>query len=239
MSSMQKSKGNDEKSEKIEDDSRDLLNFFSPNFDAKLALERITNDKWPSELPKVKALDNLEKCRALLPPEDPNFIKHKSVKREEESKASASVPLNEYELRIKEIEDRRNRERKEAIEARRKTEVKKETVLKEIIGKLDIGPLGMLHNLLTSKSRVKVLIRRVADVRGFCVGTLLAFDKHFNLVLSDVHEEYYTHQWVPIEEKNEGEKKKYEKVSTKHTKEYRQLFIKGDNVILVYRSPDT
>lgn len=43
-----------------------------------------------------------------------------------------------------------------------------------------VGPVSLVQRCLGE--RVRVVVRHCAGVRGQCVGTLLAFDKHFNLV---------------------------------------------------------
>jgi len=44
------------------------------------------------------------------------------------------------------------------------------------------GPLSLLRDAFLKQFRLVVHIRRVVDMRGTCVGTLVGFDKHFNLV---------------------------------------------------------
>ncbi|KAF2359161.1 LSM domain eukaryotic/archaea-type [Trinorchestia longiramus] len=51
-----------------------------------------------------------------------------------------------------------------------------------------VGPLQMLLTAKTNSSIVKVYTRNDRGVRSVLTGTLLAFDKHFNLVLRDVSE---------------------------------------------------
>ena len=48
------------------------------------------------------------------------------------------------------------------------------------------GPLALVQCCHSSGGRVRVLVRHCAGVRGECVGTLLAFDKHLNLVSSSL-----------------------------------------------------
>ncbi|XP_065199777.1 U7 snRNA-associated Sm-like protein LSm11 [Planococcus citri] len=50
------------------------------------------------------------------------------------------------------------------------------------------GPLTFLKKCMDEKLRVKVYTRGAVQVRGFCVGFIVAFDKHMNLVLKDVFE---------------------------------------------------
>jgi len=52
------------------------------------------------------------------------------------------------------------------------------------------GPLALLTSFFKQRVRVRVVIRGAAGVRGYCTGYMLAFDKHFNLVLQDVSEVY-------------------------------------------------
>lgn len=47
------------------------------------------------------------------------------------------------------------------------------------------GPLSLVQHCYSGGGRVRVLVRHCAGVRGECVGTLLAFDKHLNLVSSN------------------------------------------------------
>lgn len=50
------------------------------------------------------------------------------------------------------------------------------------------GPLNFLKICMDKKLRVKVYIRSAASIRGFCIGFVEAFDKHWNVVLKDVFE---------------------------------------------------
>ena len=55
------------------------------------------------------------------------------------------------------------------------------------------GPLGALRTWYLLQTRVRVVVRPSANARGppsrSFVGVLRAFDKHWNLLLSDVKEE--------------------------------------------------
>lgn len=50
------------------------------------------------------------------------------------------------------------------------------------------GPLSRIAMFCYRKQRVKVYIRSAASVRGHCEGFIVAFDKHWNLIMDDVDE---------------------------------------------------
>ncbi len=50
--------------------------------------------------------------------------------------------------------------------------------------------MSLLAKYLRSHARVRVVVRRRTRVRGFCTGHLKAFDKHMNLFLVDVCEQF-------------------------------------------------
>eukprot|EP01082_Thalassiosira_pseudonana_P005265 g4968.t1 g4968 contig18:345932-347258(-) len=52
------------------------------------------------------------------------------------------------------------------------------------------GPLSLLYSILANRQRVRVMVRYVDCVRGTLTGYLIAFDKHFNMILKDVDEVY-------------------------------------------------
>lgn len=63
------------------------------------------------------------------------------------------------------------------------------TVLKRMseISK-SVGPLSRIATLCHRKQRAKVYIRSAVSVRGHCEGYIIAYDKHWNLVMDDVTE---------------------------------------------------
>jgi len=85
------------------------------------------------------------------------------------------------------------------------------------------GPYFLLYKSLNN--RIKVLIRRRRRVElfagrfGWICGLLVAFDKHFNLAMTDCDETY-----SKVNDNNE----KVDVIN--HIK---QLFVRGDNVILI------
>eukprot|EP00752_Nemacystus_decipiens_P014591 g12993.t2 len=60
-------------------------------------------------------------------------------------------------------------------------------IMREYSGK---GPYSLLYRLHEDKRRASVMIRRVNSIRGTCTGLIRAFDRHMNLLLVDVREDY-------------------------------------------------
>ncbi len=56
------------------------------------------------------------------------------------------------------------------------------------VSEAEPGPFALLQQCRRKGRRVRVTIRHCAGVRGVCEGTLLLYDKHLNLVLSQVME---------------------------------------------------
>jgi small nuclear ribonucleoprotein (snRNP)-like protein len=50
--------------------------------------------------------------------------------------------------------------------------------------------LALLSEYYHAKQRIHVVTRRAASIRGYCEGELVAFDKHWNLILYNVYEEF-------------------------------------------------
>jgi len=201
------------------------VDFFSELFDPLRALHELK--ELPPSLPKVKPFDNLSRCRFLLPHGDPNYAPSKP-----KIKVDENIP--KYELETKEIDKKRILIKRELREERKKQEQQqpKLTVLGEITSKCSSGPMSLLKVCMEQKCRVRVAIRRVAEIRGYCTGLLRAYDKHVNLVLSNVEEDYTVFESVTSAD---GTTKKQRVAKKKRSK---LLFIKGDNVVYVSRVVD-
>lgn len=90
------------------------------------------------------------------------------------------------------------------------------------------GPLAILYRALNSETAIRVFVRRrklcslQTERFSWISGHLLAFDKHFNLALENAVEEYdHQHQ------------KQGKSVTVKIRKCTKQLFVRGDNIVLV------
>ncbi|MEQ2168009.1 U7 snRNA-associated Sm-like protein LSm11, partial [Goodea atripinnis] len=77
------------------------------------------------------------------------------------------------------------------------------------------SPLGELHRCVEERIRVRVHIRTFKGLRGVCSGFVVAFDKFWNMDPA-------------------AQQETYGKVHTRHIN---QLFIRGENVILVNPQP--
>lgn len=156
------------------------LDFFSPEFDALEALR--TKDLIPPN-PRVRPLDNLNTCRRILPKEVAQAIVNiqpkpprslESISAQERAKARKSLILQKAVERARQVK-----------------------IFDKIAQNLKNGPLGLLTECYNQQVQIKVWTRHSHGVRGSLIGFLSAFDKHFNMVLHDIDEEYSVRRWVP------------------------------------------
>lgn len=109
------------------------------------------------------------------------------------------------------------------------------------------GPFSVLRRCFLERKRVVAVVRRVNSVRGTCAGYLKAFDKHMNLVLMDVTEQSvalatHTRQLDDVRAGrvahsatlfSVADPKRNRTASLYH----KQLFVRGDNVVMVLEEP--
>lgn len=109
----------------------------------------------------------------------------------------------------------------------------------------------MLRRCFLERMKVFVVIRRVNSVRGTCFGFLKAFDKHMNLVLLDVTQEFISHNTHEKlrQEVRDGKRAMSDAVFSAANRQrnrhvlagaggtqrdyIKQLFIRGDNIVSV------
>ncbi|KDO28636.1 hypothetical protein SPRG_06491 [Saprolegnia parasitica CBS 223.65] len=173
----------------------------SATFDAAAALRE--HERLPHTQP-VHPLDNLNKCRALLPPTDPHY--------------NASVGQTKP---------------KPAMPAAAKV-APPPALLDTIGDQFEAGPLSVLRACLKAKAKVCVVIRRVNSIRGTCTGFLKGFDKHMNVVLIDVTERYVPLLRAPEHPSVPPSLAQWHRTDGVQKRFLRQLLIRGDNVVLVY-----
>ncbi|KAG7389545.1 hypothetical protein PHYPSEUDO_010190 [Phytophthora pseudosyringae] len=203
------------------------LDFRSAHFDALKALQA---PKRQLKLPVATAypLDNIQKCRHLLPTSDGN--RQTLVARPKKASPSAAAEANAV--------------KKPATPAA-------PSLFDQLADTYLDGPFCVLRRCFLERMRVSVVIRRINSVRGTCSGFLKAFDKHMNLVLLDVTQEFVplnTHERL-LREVREGKRVASDAVFSAADRrrnrrvlasaggtqrEYvKQLFIRGDNVVSV------
>eukprot|EP00249_Psilotum_nudum_P008391 c21242_g1_i1 orf=551-1660(-) len=156
------------------------LDFLSIEFDALKALH--TKGLLPPN-PKVRPLDNLNRCSRILPQEVPESIinipsreprSSESIKAQERAKARTSLLLQKVAEQARQVK-----------------------IFDAIAEKLMHGPLSFLTECYQQHGRVQVWTRHAHGVRGTLIGFLGAIDKHLNMVLQDVDEDYSVRHWVP------------------------------------------
>ncbi|KAG9403837.1 hypothetical protein AC1031_005330 [Aphanomyces cochlioides] len=192
--------------------TQDPLDFRSAAFNAQFALKE-------KRLAHVQPLDNLYKCRTLLPSHDPNHIQTRAPQEKKVKKPA---------------EDRVVPKKPPVLHAIAGASCIMHNVL--IIG-LDLyetGPLSLLRACLLAKAKVVVVVRRIASIRGTCTGYLMGFDKHMNLVLLDVTERYVPLHCVNDERGSDTGIAKWRSHPLTVTRYAKQLLIRGDNIVLVY-----
>ena len=185
------------------------LDFTSPFFDAAAALAHPT---LRPPVPSAPALDNVAACRVLLPEGHP-----------------AAVPAG-------------GRPRATAAPrraAQRPRQPPRTRLLDDIASDAGgSGPLTPLMAAYTAKGRVRVTTRHARGVRGVAVGTLAAFDRHVNLVLTNATEEYAVR--LPVERERPGVGANGEPRTPRRchkldprTRRLATVFVRGDAVVAV------
>ncbi|XP_074648307.1 uncharacterized protein LOC141903857 [Tubulanus polymorphus] len=73
-----------------------------------------------------------------------------------------------------------------------RAKLKQGTQLRNVLTRMqDIkGPISVLYTALQERLRVKVWTRGARQLRGYCLGYIVAFDKYWNLAMVDVDEIY-------------------------------------------------
>lgn len=153
-----------------------VLDFTSGRFDALYALtapESIVIDANPTIFSgkTVQKLDNISKFRILLPVCDPQRIDPQRTSESTAKKQNIPKPSN--------VEENSSKRKKSMFLAMASRYESKSS-----------GPLKLLYAILEQRQRIRIMVRYADCVRGTLTGYLIAFDKHFNMILKDVDEVY-------------------------------------------------
>eukprot|EP00762_Andalucia_godoyi_P001768 ANDGO_07039.mRNA.1 Small nuclear ribonucleoprotein Sm D-like protein len=187
----------------------------------------------------VAPLDNLSKCRMLLPPSDPNRIDGAaSVAKTEYLESAEFQNRVEHAKAYQEEQTRRRIQKEKEAEER----LRNQPTAWNSFGKLvhdksakardALGPFVLLQECVRGKKQVCVKIRKVDRLFGSIVGYLEAFDKHCNLILRNCVQQYTDN--VP-EHPHQPEGKKLLKNIQRNLS---WVFLKGDTVCSVIVLPD-
>ncbi|KAJ9522860.1 hypothetical protein QJQ45_023646, partial [Haematococcus lacustris] len=215
------------------------LDFLSDAFDAQRALD--TPGLRPP-VPDVKPLDNLAKCRWLLPPEIPESLAGKD--RNAKSGSEATREKHE-QLKTK------------ALSTIQRIEQSCTVSLAGVLACVKPGmPQDCLRRWQQQQQRVRVVTRHGCGVRGVAEGQLVAYDTFMNLVLRDVSEQYTVmtrvgapllqllmHQLMPLPLHQphhrsgalSGGKRmvRWARKQERRTRQLGQVFVKGDSIVCV------
>ena len=160
------------------------LNLLSPEFDP---VEALAAETIPLPFPTVTPLDNISKCRRLLPESASAAIKaeHHLVPGSKHAGAPKPPPPPGGDA----VDDGTSTVEDAAGSSSAKDAASpKPTLSAQWSQSFQEGPLSMLKKLNRQKQRVRVVVRRQFGVRSVCEGQLQLFDRHLNLVLSRVTE---------------------------------------------------
>ena len=101
------------------------------------------------------------------------------------------------------------------------------------------GPYALLYRAYKARGRVRVILRWQGGVRGTCEGTLLAYDKHFNLLLRDCVEDYAQPELVQRPVGGDADRGQaparvcWRRKLVHRSRALEQVLVRGDSVVLV------
>lgn len=171
-----------------EESGSGVLDVLKPGFDPLEALTRASKEDMARANPWMEGssiLDNLDKCATLLSEDDPmHRDSHYRLLLRKAAAAASKQPGTILKISLPADDDNNNN--KDTKKRPRNNPHPFET----IASYLDSGPHSFLFRMREERKRVKIVIRYVNMVRGTLTGTIIAFDKHMNMILRDVEEVY-------------------------------------------------
>ncbi len=162
------------------------LDFCGEHFDPTLALQQsIDNIFLPCA--HIRALDNIHKCRILLPDSDND---HKNV---------SIIPRNQHSANRTQL-PASNRAEPSAKSGQKQRYVGVSELRHVLAKRVGKGPLELLKRCMSSRKKLRVWYRRKNGIRGTITGVLFSFDKHMNLILVNAREDFTCCNgliWIP------------------------------------------
>ena len=104
-------------------------------------------------------------------------------------------------------------------------------LIDDIASRFQEGPLVLARLWYEQRAAVRVVTRHDRGVRGVATGTLVAFDKHLNLVLKEVEERYSVLVWTERTTASGG--KRRARKQEWRQRRLKQVFIAGSGVVMV------
>lgn len=167
--------------------------------------------------PKLPIMDNMTKVKHLLPcasstERNATVIKRKPIANTRRNKDIDVKPLERIAL------------------SSTKQKISTTNEKGEPSVYLEDGPLLLLYNAMKRRQRIRVVIRHSNSVRGTLDGVVHGFDRHFNLLLTNVEERY-------VPSASEADKRIFVSQApcpdSSLIRQLPQILVRGDNVVLV------
>lgn len=162
----------------------------------------------------VERLDNLSKVTHLIPGLEGD---HKPLAQPVEREIKPSRSSTDVHTTLNSIAD---------IAMRPTTFLDNRTGMHQTLD----SPLAMLNVLMSRRIRARILIRRRGGVRAFLNAYITAFDRHFNMLLADVDEEYVTNQQTVM-----APSSLTPQIKNTFKRHVAQMLLRGDTVVLVHK----
>lgn len=198
-----------------------IVSFSHADFDPLAALscaeENVqAENAWIRE---CSLLDRVDQCRSILPIDDPHY---------------RTVTKNAGKRLLADANDMQGAAKKS----------KAPPSFLAIASLHEKGPMSILYDAMVRRRRVRVLIRYVNGIRGTLSGHLLAFDKHFNLLLKDVEEIYSprcteeegrSNTEIELNRRLRGYENRGGETWGCRQRCMKQIMVRGDNIVIVYK----
>lgn len=151
--------------------SEDQLNSVSSDFDPLLAIYNPDSEKTEEGV----VYDNVEKCIAVIEGRVATVSKKKAQKDQTPEAEEPQVKLERQFL-------------PDQMPVKGKRKDFRHVIAR--MGEFATGPMAKLKQWMENRTRVRVWTRGINNIRGVSTGFIVAFDKHWNLAIQDVDEQF-------------------------------------------------